>query len=73
MHETHGFAGTPTTLADFREQGLYEGDAIVRAMRGTRAGIGGMIAGAERYGRQLAQRRMPPRCRPAWWPKRPTR
>lgn len=54
VHETHGFAGTPTTLADFREQGLYEGDAIVRAMRGTRAGIGGMIAGAERYGWQLA-------------------
>jgi microcystin degradation protein MlrC len=53
VHETHCFAGTLTTLADFREQGLYEGEAIVRAMAGARSGIGGMIAGAERHGWEL--------------------
>jgi microcystin degradation protein MlrC len=53
VHETHVFAEPHTTLADFREQGLYEGDAIVQAMAGTRAGIGGMIEGAAQYGWQL--------------------
>lgn len=50
VHETHGFAGTPTTLADFREQSLHEGEAIVAAMGGTRAAIGGIIEGALRRG-----------------------
>jgi microcystin degradation protein MlrC len=50
VHETHVFAEPRTTLADFREQSLYEGDAIVQAMAGTRAAIGGMIEGAARYG-----------------------
>jgi microcystin degradation protein MlrC len=50
VHETHCFADTRTTLADFREQALHEGAAIVRAMAGTRSGIGGMLAGAERHG-----------------------
>ena len=49
VHETHCFADVGTTLADFRAQGLYEGDDILKAMAGTRAGIGGMIAGAGDY------------------------
>src|SRR6476469_4004145 len=53
VHETHCFADVGTTLADFRAQGLYEGDAILQAMAGTRAGIGGMIAGAGDYGWEL--------------------
>src|SRR5262245_50277909 len=53
VHETHVFAEPRMTLADFREQGLYEGDAIVQAMAGTRAGIGGMIEGAQGYGWEL--------------------
>ncbi|HEU5102924.1 MAG TPA: M81 family metallopeptidase [Roseiflexaceae bacterium] len=50
VHETHCFAEPHTGLAAFREQGLYEGGDILKAMAGTRAGIGGMIAGAESYG-----------------------
>ncbi len=53
VHETHCFADVGTTLADFRAQGLYAGDAILQAMAGTRAGIGGMIAGAGDYGWEL--------------------
>jgi microcystin degradation protein MlrC len=53
VHETHCFADLGTTLADFRAQGLYEGDDILKAMAGTRAGIGGMIEGAGNYGWQL--------------------
>jgi microcystin degradation protein MlrC len=53
VHETHCFADTRTTLADFREQALHEGEAILRAMRGARSGIGGMIEGAEQFGWQL--------------------
>jgi microcystin degradation protein MlrC len=50
VHETHCFAEPQTTLADFRAQGLYAGDDILRAMSGTRSGIGGMIEGANGYG-----------------------
>src|SRR5262245_39083463 len=53
VHETHCFAETLTTLTDFREQALHEGDAILRAMAGTRSGIGGMIEGAARFGWSL--------------------
>jgi microcystin degradation protein MlrC len=53
VHETHCFAEPRTTLADFREQGLYEDDDILRAMSGTRSGIGGMIEGAGGYGWEL--------------------
>jgi microcystin degradation protein MlrC len=49
VHETHVFAEPRTTLADFREQALHSGAAIVQAMAGTRSGIGGMIEGAGRY------------------------
>ncbi len=50
VHETHCFAEPQTTLADFREQGLYVGDDLVHAMSSTRSGIGGMIASAAGYG-----------------------
>jgi microcystin degradation protein MlrC len=53
VHETHGFAESLTTLADFRQQGLYVGAEIVWAMSGTRAGIGGMIDGASAYAWEL--------------------
>lgn len=53
VHETHCFTDTPTTLADFQAQGLYEGAALIRAMKGTRAGIGGMIEGIEAEGWEL--------------------
>lgn len=50
IHETHSFAGTPTTLADFQTQSLHYGDELVRAMAGTRSAIGGMIEGAAAAG-----------------------
>jgi microcystin degradation protein MlrC len=50
IHETHSFAGTPTTLADFQTQSLHYGREILHAMRGTRSAIGGMIEGAEARG-----------------------
>jgi microcystin degradation protein MlrC len=49
VHETHVFAEPQTTLADFREQALHSGAAILQAMAGTRSGIGGMIEGAGSY------------------------
>jgi microcystin degradation protein MlrC len=49
VHETHIFATPQTTLADFQQQGLYRDAAILRAMAGTRSGIGGMIEGAANY------------------------
>jgi microcystin degradation protein MlrC len=52
--ETHCFAEPRTTLADFREQGLYTGDAILRSMSDTRSGIGGMIEGVGGHGWTLA-------------------
>jgi microcystin degradation protein MlrC len=53
VHETHVFAEPHMTIDDFRAQGIYEGDAILHEMSGTRAGIGGMIEGAASYGWQL--------------------
>lgn len=53
VHETHSFSEIPTTLADFEQQSLHSGKSIIQAMTGTRAGIGGMIEGAEGYGWQL--------------------
>lgn len=50
IHETHSFAGVPTTLADFQRQSLYYGDEILTAMGGTRSAIGGMIEGANAHG-----------------------
>lgn len=47
IHETHGFAPTKTSLADFRST-WYEGQDLVAAMRGTRSGIDGMLDGARR-------------------------
>ncbi|MCL4296096.1 MAG: M81 family metallopeptidase [Anaerolineae bacterium] len=50
IHETHSFAGAPTTLADFQTQSLHYGDEVLRAMAGTRSAIGGMIEGAKARG-----------------------
>jgi microcystin degradation protein MlrC len=50
LHETHGFAETRTTLADFESQSLYYGQKILEAMTGTRSGTGGMIEGATARG-----------------------
>jgi microcystin degradation protein MlrC len=50
IHETHSFAATPTTLADFQSQALYYGEALLQAMSGTRSAIGGMIEGARASG-----------------------
>ncbi len=44
LHETHGFAPTPTTLADF-QQTWFAGPELVEALQGTSSGLGGMIAG----------------------------
>ncbi len=44
LHETHGFAPTPTTLADFR-QTWFEGSEIVEALQNTGSGLGGMMVG----------------------------
>lgn len=49
VHETHSFAETRTTLADFEDQSLHYGDDIISAMSGTRSAIGGMLAGAEEH------------------------
>ncbi len=53
IHETHSFAGTPTTLADFAAQSFYEGEAMLTAMAETRSAIGGMIQGAQERGWSL--------------------
>ncbi len=44
LHETHGFAPTLTTLADFR-QTWFEGPELVEALQDTSSGLGGMIEG----------------------------
>ncbi len=44
LHETHGFAPTPTVLADFQET-WFAGHALVAAMENTRSCLGGMIEG----------------------------
>lgn len=53
VHETHSFAETPTTLADFKKQSLHVGVDLLETMTGTRSGIGGMIEGATRRGWEL--------------------
>ncbi|GIV76679.1 MAG: microcystinase C [Litorilinea sp.] len=50
IHETHSFAETPTTLADFAAQSLHEGADMLTAMAETRSAIGGMIQGAQERG-----------------------
>ncbi len=46
LHETHGFAPTRTTLADF-QQTWYAGAELVAGLEGTRSCLGGMIAGIQ--------------------------
>jgi len=50
IHETHSFAESRTTLADFEGQSLHYGEALLETMRGTRSGLGGMIEAAEALG-----------------------
>lgn len=50
IHETHSFTGARTTLAHFKRQALYYGDDMLKAMRATRSGLGGMIQQAESFG-----------------------
>jgi len=49
-HETHTFANTRTTLADFEKLELVEGAAIIPHYEATRTGVGGIIAGARQFG-----------------------
>lgn len=48
VHETHAFAEPHTTYADFEAQSLYQGQAIIDNMGGSRSGIGGMIEGSSK-------------------------
>ena len=50
FHETHTFADSPTTLADFQAQSLMYGEDIERETQGARSGIAGMIAGSRSHG-----------------------
>lgn len=54
MHETHVFAEVPTGLADFQDGTFHGGDDLMDAMRGTRAGLAGMMEVGERLGWELA-------------------
>ncbi|TAK20720.1 MAG: M81 family peptidase [Chloroflexota bacterium] len=47
-HETNTFCPEPTSLGDFKRHSWHEGVDIVRANRGTRTYLGGMIEGGER-------------------------
>ncbi len=50
MHETNTFSKLPTTLADYRQRFLVEGEAIVPKFKGTKNEMGGYIDSAARYG-----------------------
>ncbi len=52
LHETHSFAPTTTTLADF-QQTWCVGSALVDALQDTRSGLGGMIDGLRQRSWQL--------------------
>lgn len=54
MHETHVFAEVPTGLADFEDGTFHRGDDLLEAMRGTRAGLAGMMEVGEQLGWELA-------------------
>ncbi len=49
-HETHTFIERQTTLTDFQNQALYQGDEMIQALCDTRSGLGGMIKGAKKNG-----------------------
>ena len=53
LHETHTFMPQGTTLADFAAQSLHFGAGIVKSLRASRSGIGGMIDRALEYRWQL--------------------
>jgi microcystin degradation protein MlrC len=50
MHETNTFSKLPTTLADYRQRFLVEGDAIVPKFKGTKNEMGGYIDSAAKCG-----------------------
>jgi microcystin degradation protein MlrC len=52
-HETHTFSRTLTTLDDFRQRGLLEGQAMLDARRGTRTSMGGFMDAAQELGFEL--------------------
>src|SRR5690349_17302946 len=52
-HETHTFANTRTTLADFQRFEWAEGEAMISLFRGTRTSVGGYIDGAQQCGLEL--------------------
>jgi microcystin degradation protein MlrC len=54
MHETHVFAEVPTGLADYEDGTFHRGDDLLEAMRGTRAGLAGMMDVGERLGWELS-------------------
>ena len=45
-HETHAFAGTPTTMADFEQRALLAGGSLLTSARGTDGVLGGIIDAA---------------------------
>lgn len=50
IHETHTFAPDKTELAGFERQSLFEGEAVLREMRGTRTPLGGEIEALDGLG-----------------------
>ena len=53
MHETHTFAPSRTDLEAFARQSLYEGEVLLRRLRGTPSALGGGLEGLESSGYEL--------------------
>ena len=47
VHESNTFSSSPTALDKFREGKLFEGAAVLDALRGTESEVGGFLAAAE--------------------------
>jgi microcystin degradation protein MlrC len=47
VHESNTFSSSPTGLDKFREGKLFEGAAVLDALRGTESEVGGFLAAAE--------------------------
>ena len=54
MHESNTFAAVPTDRRRFEEGSLTRGDAMLPVWRDAHHELGGFIAGAERFGYELA-------------------
>ena len=52
-HETNTFSPIPTDLQRFRDWGLYEGEAVVRAYRGTNHPLAAFLALADTAGAEI--------------------